>query len=202
MGGCAPLDAQEDLIDDLNDNDRFIPLLNGRFGAWRTAHDPTPGATMLPPPAGNFLPSDSGDRCRLLAVHVTGGPFALWGASVGFGLGAPYDAGAYRGIRFWVKADGTSSNLLRVGFPDRFSHPDGGICLPNATGGAGCYDHWGYRISLPTVWTQITVPFSSLRQDGWGLRAPFAPSHLFEVTFQIPANAQFGIWIDDLTFIR
>jgi hypothetical protein len=156
---------------------------------------------MFPLPS-SFVATDTGDRCRRFAAYVTGGRFAVWGASFGFGLGAPYDATQYTGIRFWAKADASSTRLLRVAFPNQFSDARGGICVPLATDGTGCYDHWGYRISLPPVWTQITVPFSSLRQDGWGLSAPFDPATLFEVTFQIPPNADFAIWIDDLAFVR
>jgi hypothetical protein len=38
-------------------------------------------------------------------------------------------------------------------------------------------------------------------QDGWGLQGKmFEPNSLYEVDFQIPVNATFGLWIDDVAF--
>lgn|GEM_PF-5701216 len=43
--------------------------------------------------------------------------------------------------------------------------------------------------------------FDQLSQDGRGLDATaFNPSTLYQVLFQIPVGANFGIWIDDIAF--
>jgi hypothetical protein len=40
-----------------------------------------------------------------------------------------------------------------------------------------------------------------ISQDGWGhARTAFDPASLYEVLFQIPVNATFSIWIDDIAF--
>jgi hypothetical protein len=199
---CAGLDPlHEELIDNMNDGDRFIPQVNGRAGAWKDSDDGTPGSTMFPDPAGLFTMTWTGDPCRQYAAYVYGGPFVDSGAAFGFGIGSPYNASAYTGISFWAKIDGGTSSGLRVAFPDKDTQPDGGLCQPNGGGPTQCWDHYGKRIALTTTWTKYTVPFSSLSQDGWGrLGTAFDPSTLYEVQFEIPVDGKFGIWIDDVAF--
>ncbi len=185
----------------MNDGDRFIPQVNGRAGAWTDSDDATPGSTMFPDPVGPFTMTDTGDACRKYAAYVHGGPFVVWGADFWFGLGSPYDASTYTGISFWAKIDNGSSSGLRVTFPDKDTQPDGGLCQTNVTGPTQCYDHYGKRITLTTTWTKYLVAFSSLSQDGWGRPgAGFDPTTIYQVLFQIPVDAKFGIWIDDVAF--
>ncbi len=200
---CLGLAPNEELIDDMNDGDRFIPQVNGRAGAWADSDDGTPGATMFPDPAGPFTMTDTGDACRKYAAYVHGGPFVDQGAYFRFGLGSPYNASAYTGISFWAKIDSGTSSGLRIAFPDKDTQPDGGLCQANVTSGpTQCYDHYGKRITnIATGWAKYFVDFSSLSQDGWGrLGAGFDPATLYEVQFQIPVDAKFGIWIDDVAF--
>jgi len=198
---CLGLAPNEELIDDMNDGDRFIPQVNGRAGAWKDSDDGTPGSTMFPNPAGPFTMTNTGDACRKYAVYTYGGPFVDTGATVGFGIGGPYDASKYDGISFWAKID-SGSYGLRVAFPDKDTQPDGGLC--QASGGANqCYDHYGYRITnLTTAWTKYVVYFNSLSQDGWGRSGGgFDRSTIFEVQFQIPKDGTFGVWIDDVALV-
>jgi hypothetical protein len=56
-------------------------------------------------------------------------------------------------------------------------------------------------VTLTTTWTKYTVSFSQLLQQGWGhAGTAFDPASIYEVQFQIPVNATFGIWIDDVAF--
>jgi hypothetical protein len=198
---CVGLASNEELIDDLNDGNRFIPSVNGRVGAWTDSDDGTPGGTMVPDPANAFTPTDTGDVCRKYAAYVKGTGFSTSGASFWFGLGSPYNASKYTGISFWAKVDSGSTAVIRVEFPDKDTFPDGGICSTSGTGSTSCWDHYGSRITLTNDWKKYTVPFSQLSQDGWGLLATqFDPASLYEVLFQIPVNATFGIWIDDVAF--
>ena len=190
------------MIDDMNDGDRFILLGRGRSGAWMTSGDATPGATMSPAPGGNFTMTDTGDPCRKRAVYVQGFGYALSGASFSVGLGSPYNASAYRNLTFWAKVDPWTTPRLRVSLPDKDTHPDGGICQFNGSGTNSCWDHYGLRVAFTTEWAQYTIPFSSLTQNGWGnLGTAFDPASVYQVDFEIPVNANFGIWIDDLAFL-
>jgi hypothetical protein len=200
---CQGLASNEELIDDLNDGDRFIPSLNGRVGAWSDSHDSSPNAKMYPDPNTGFAPTDTGDPCRKYAVYVAGGGYVLWGADFWFGLGSPYDASKYKGITFWAKIDSGASPSLRVAFPDKDTQPDGNMCETGISSGpTACYDHYGYRITLDSTWTKHTVLFSQLGQEGWGhAGTAFDPTSLYEVLFQISVGANFGFWIDDVAFI-
>ena len=206
IGGttCPGLAPNEELIDDMNDGDRFIPQVNGRAGAWKDEGDATSSSTMFPDPAGPFTMTNTGDACRKYAAYVYGGPFVDGNPLFYFGIGGPYDASKYDGISFWAKIDSGSSAGLRVAFPDKDTQPDGGLC--QASGGANqCYDHYGYRIPAPgltTQWAKYTVSFNSLTTDGWGRAgAGFDRSTIYEVQFQLPGNATFGVWVDDVALV-
>jgi len=198
---CPPPLPGVDTIDDMNDGDRFILPGRGRSGAWSTSGDATPGATMTPAPGGDFPMTETGDPCRKRAAYVQGSGFALGGASFSVGLGSPYNASAYRSLTFWAKVDPGTTPRLRVSLPDKDTHPDGGICQMTGPGPTLCWDHYGLRVAFTTDWAQYTVPFSSLTQNGWGhVGTAFDPASIYEVVFEIPVNANFGIWIDDLAF--
>ncbi|MGC9983890.1 MAG: hypothetical protein ABSF35_09680 [Polyangia bacterium] len=190
----------EDLIDDMDDGNAIIPFVHGRAGAWSDSHDATPGVSMFPDPNGVFTMTNTGDPCRKYAAYVYGGPFVYSGADFGFGLGAPYDASAYSGFSFWAKVDAGTSPYLNVAFPDKDTDPGAFICQTSGT--ELCWDHFSHGVTLSSDWTKYTIPFTSLTQAGWGhLAAAFDPSTLFGVTFEISANATFGIWVDDVAFV-
>lgn len=198
---CPVPAPNEEMIDDLNDGDRFIPGNSGRVGSWKDSHDGTPTGTMYPDPANPFTPTDTGDPCRKHAAYVKGAGFSDWGASLSVGLGGPYNASKYTGVSFWAKSDAGGSQVVNVTFPDKDTHPDGGLCKPNSVGAKQCYDHYGIRTTITPTWTKFTIPFKELSQEGWGMQgAEFDPATLFEVLFQIPESATFAIWIDDIAF--
>jgi hypothetical protein len=200
---CPGLAPNEEMIDDMNDGDRFIPQVNGRAGAWKDEGDATSSSTMFPDPAGLFTMTNTGDPCRKYAAYVYGGPFVDGNPVFYFGIGGPYDASKYDGISFWAKIDSGSSSGLRVAFPDKDTQPDGGLCQGSVPGNQ-CWDHYGYRIltGLTTQWTKYTVSFNSLTQNGWGRAgAGFDRSTIYEVQFQLPSNAKFGVWIDDVALV-
>jgi hypothetical protein len=193
--------ANEHLVDDMEDGDRFILRDGGRAGAWFDGNDGT-GAMMYPSPDAPFFMTKSTSVCFGNAVAVMGGPFTDWGANFGFGLGSPYDASRYAALSFWARVDPGTSATIRVGFPDRNSHPDGGLCVANASDANGCWDSHKARRQLTSNWAKYVISFSELRQDAWGYQGPFDPSTLFGVTFEIPANGVFSIWVDYVTLVR
>lgn len=200
---CPALGPNEELIDDLNDGDRFIPPLSGRSGAWTNGHDSSPNAKMFPDPATGFVPSATGDACRKYAAYVAGGGYVLTGAYFYFGLGSPYNASKYTGITFWGRIDAGTSPGIRVAFPDKDTEPFGNLCDTNPPPGStnGCWDHYGQYVTLTTTWTKYSVSFSSLEQGGWGRQGTaFDPTTLYRVEFDIDVNATFAIWIDDVAF--
>lgn len=197
-GGCPALAPNEDLIDDLNDGDRYILAGKGRFGEWKLYTDGTPGGVLTPNP---FTSTNTGDACRKYAAYIKGYGFTNTGVNLSFGLGSPYDASKYTGIGFWARIDNGTKDRIRVVFPDKDTHPDGGICS-GVSGTTGCYNHFGFYATFTTEWTRYYISFSQLTQEpGWGLQAKaFDPATIYEVIFAIPQNAVFGLWIDDVTF--
>jgi hypothetical protein len=197
---CPALASNEELIDDLNDGDRFVPRVNGRVGSWADSHDGSPGSMYPDPAAGLFTPSDTGDSCRKYAAFVKGTGFSDWGAAFWFGLGSPYDASKYNGVSFWAKTDNPAQRL-QVAFPDKDTATEGGICKPNSVGATACLDHFASYVQLTPNWKRYTITFKELSQSGWGMKATaFDPSSLYEILFQIPVNATFAIWVDDVAF--
>jgi hypothetical protein len=202
-GTCTGLAPNEELIDDLNDGDRFIPAVNGRSGAWFDSHDSSPNGKMSPDPRTGFAPTNTGDGCRKYASYVSGSGYVLDGAAFWFGLGSPYNASKYTGISFWGKIDPGTTSTIRVAFPDKDTFPDGNLCSTASNAGSnGCYNDYIYRVTLTDTWTKYTINFSQLAQDpGWGrLGNGFDPASLYQVVFRISANATFGFWIDDVAF--
>lgn len=196
---CPPLGSNEELIDDLNDGDRYLPTLSGRSGAWKVAHDGSPNGKMFP--AGDFVPSQTGDSCRKYAAYAYGAGYVDWGVNISFGLGAPYDASAYAGLSFWAKVDPGTSSVVRVALPDKDTAPDGNLCTE--TGPNACYDHYGGRVTLTTSWTRYEVRFSQFTHGSWGRGGTgFDPSTVYEVLFQMQEGATFGYWIDDVAFVK
>jgi hypothetical protein len=201
MGGssCLGLAYNDELVDDMDDGSPSIPSVAGRSGLWSDSDDGAPGGIMFPDPAGPFTMTDTGDVCRKLAVYVHGSGFSLWGANVGVGLGNPYDASKYIGIAFWAKADAGTSAEVRVAFPDNDTSLAGGLCTSNPTGPTACGDHFGVRVTLYPHWSKYAVSFAEIRQDGWGRQTEkFDPATLYGILFQIPVDATFGLWIDDI----
>jgi hypothetical protein len=104
----------------------------------------------------------------------------------------PYNVGGYGGVSFW--AQGNTS--IRVMLPTTQITPaaEGGSCATN------CSDAHGKVLALTGTWTQYTIPFAQLAQEGWGAMAAFDTSSVLSIQFQVTANAVFDYWIDDIAF--
>ena len=103
---------------------------------------------------------------------------------------------------FWAKIGSGVTPNVQVSFPDKDTDPTGGLCDPSSTGATGCYDHYNERLFFSTTWTQETIYFTKLVQDGWGNLAPaFDPTTLYSIQFNVAAGSTFDISIDDLAFI-
>jgi len=202
-GGFCPnaVFPPDDLIDDLNDGDAFVPPMNGRSGAWRTSHDDSPTASMFPQPSAPFTATKTGDNCHIAALYLKGSGAVLWGSNAVCGIGSPYDASRFMGISFWAKSD-LGDQVVRVSIATKDTIPDGGLCLPSvSTGEMACYDHFGARVTITPGWKWYTLHFDSMLQDGWGPKDVFDTRAIYQVLFQIPAAANYAFWIDDLAFL-
>ena len=188
----------ENMIDDFEDGEvSALPIFGGRNGAWIT----TP---QLPPP-GQMVDAVTSTRCVASgthSAHLTSLGVPPYGASwtatmlAPFGSATPYNASAYSGISFWI-ARGENAmppfeTPIGVNTTDTAMN---GECMP-------CGDYYAIakRIPLTRTWTRWVVPFTELRQYGFGNPlVPLAKEKLVSLIIW-PQPQQVDIWIDDIRF--
>lgn len=202
---CSPITAHSGfpLIDDFEDGNGQIAGVDSRIGFWFVYNDGTTGGTQTPP-LNNVLPSMPGANGSRYAMRTTGTGFTNWGA----GLGAELDASgnrtctlnlaAYHGVQFWTKGTPataqirfqlTQSNLQQIQF--------GGTCNPATL---TCSDFYDVSFNPTPDWSQHTVLFSDMKQEGWGSKAPFDVTQIQGIRFQITAPS-FEFWVDDISLV-
>jgi hypothetical protein len=73
----------------------------------------------------------------------------------------------------------------------------GGSCTTQCE----CGDSFGQTDNLNTTWTQHTVYFGTLEQEGWGrVFADADLAHLMTIELQVNGEAQFDYIVDDFVF--
>jgi hypothetical protein len=200
-GGVASPSAGSGLIDDFETEDDVIAEEDGRKGAWYVTND---GRGMQTPRAGTMLLPVATEPAREgsgHAVRTSGGPFYGWGALIGATLASGgYDLSRYQGIRLWVRSAAAApmgppgalaATKVRLSFPTLATNVGGGCTV--------CNDHFGADVPLSAEWTQVDVPFSSLKQSGFG--RPQIALDLTKTTdlqLSFPASVTFDLWLDDV----
>ncbi|HXS17418.1 MAG TPA: hypothetical protein VN764_09520, partial [Polyangiaceae bacterium] len=180
-----PKSMSRELIDDME----------ALSGGWFASND---GMTQQSPEGlatrdgGGF--AAPGANGTAYALHTTANVPANteWGATVNLDLPATATPSKWIGVRFWAKGSGSPRlNLVTKGTlpPDA-----GGTCSGT------CYDSHGLKIGLGADWTQIKVPFSGLRQEGFGTAIDFNPGDLMAIALQIKNPGSYDIWLDELEF--
>jgi hypothetical protein len=203
VGGTGGTGGNISLIDDMEDGVGDILSVDGRQGVWYTYNDQTAGSWQNPVYGGLMLrQTPITDRPGSnYAAYTTGGGFGDWGAGMGFDLasGSFYDASRYIGVTFWAKVDPGVANVVRFSIADRYSVPEGGYCSANG----GCYDHFGLRLLLSTSWQRFSFAWSQLTQRGFGAQRPaIDTTSLRSMQFDALEGANFGIYVDDIAFLR
>lgn len=183
------------LIDDLEDGDSQLPTQDGRRGWWYTQDDGTSEDQI---PMNPWGPTDADAFEGEFSARIAGSGFRGWGSTLGMTLNAecPYDASAFSGIEFWARGIGTT----RVRFTTVATVPtdvDPGTCLEQ------CWDDFGTYIDLTDAWTQYTITWDQISQEGWGEPAEFDSGTLLAIVWQGGgALREFDIWLDDIQFTR
>ena len=219
MGGMpltcpgAVANRNEPLIDGFVDGDPGLPMppLGGRVGGWFVVNDGTAGATQVPPndPARPPKPVAPGFDGKDYALATNGKGFLDWGAGLGmtFSNGpnmkpCAYDASIHAGIRFQVVGSiaGPDPYLhVHVVTTDVADREHSGMCDALQE---KCYDNFNYDVTLTGTgkWQVVTVPFSELKQAGWGTPKKFYPNHLLNLEFVAGVGASFDFAIDQVEF--
>jgi len=192
----------------MEDEDSQIIVSNGRNGDWFTFNDGSEGF-INPSPQNDFYMSDVGAprAGSTKAVYVQGGNFTGWGAGVAFNFaldgGAPvaYDVSTAGGAQFWAKAD--NPLVVTIALPNVDTDAQGGRCEASGQGDNACYSHFSKQLSLTAQWTEHTVRWSELEQPDFGRRVPtFEATQVYSMNFSIAIDQPFGVWIDDVAFVR
>ena len=196
--GGAPGVTESPMIDDFEDGDGLILAVSGRSGAWYASNDGTD--TQTPKPGQSLVPStlNPARGASTRGARTSGGSFNIWGALIGTPLkndSSPYDISGYQGVRFWVKS---VSNAWNAAKKMRVALPMTGTV--NGSGCTVCNDHFAAEFNLSSTWTQVSVPFSALKQAGTGKPLLGAPDlkHVISLEFGIAAHAVFDVYLDDV----
>jgi hypothetical protein len=213
---CQKLAEQRDQMDapDAGAGDAGLDgeyaKLETRLAACREACDASQSPHIFDKPLPATRIPDEGRCGSQYALHLTTAKLIDWGANIGNNLAPPFDGTEWEGISFWARRAPESRGTVRVELADK--HTDGNYidekgsppCLLEFERDdlkLGCDRFGGYALVGPD-WEFFKLPFSELRQAGWGVKAPeFDTAGLRTVTFLFPAGS-WDIWIDDVTFYR
>ncbi len=190
--------GHETLVDDMEDGDGKICELQGRAGQWEAYSD---GTGKQSPSSGAIRSMQDLPECRGFssrALRVQGVGFTSWGMGVDLNLAnhAPFDYKKLIGLRFWAKSNTDTLTHVRVevATPETLDASFGGACVP---GSKACNDHYGVNMVVSGSWVLYDVTFDSLKQEGWGIAAPWSPGKAIQIHW-VFKDPDFDVWIDDV----
>jgi len=188
------------------------------------AIQPSPPYSADPMPA-TLIPG--GGRCgSLYGLQVEGGPFINWGGSVGRRLIAPcpdgggdehicgFDASSYDGIAIWMRSAPTYANTPRITVTDKYTDSSYNTMLlsqgiepycnpyaPAENPATGC-DKFGTYEDLTQNWQLFIMPFSEMREAGWGRQEPqLDTSGIMSIEIDF-AQGSWDFWLSNVAFYR
>jgi hypothetical protein len=202
------------LVDDMEAPDFLIPVRAGRNGGgwWAGGDAESVGADIKPngEAAAEAIP---GGRCgSMYAMRVTGHGYTSWAVlSVSMSYGSvdggaadllPFDATGRHGITFWARIGDTSTDKVRIAFSDKYTRPQGGICVEGGSIDDACYDLFTVDLTqLSTTWKPYRIPFNGLAQRNFGLKRPALDvSSIYTIEFAPAPSTTFDFWVDDINF--
>jgi hypothetical protein len=200
----------------------IVPVIDPEVCAQRCELSQDPPHFAKPIPAAEI---QNGGRCgsrysMRVRGPLTNGPFTDWGLQFKRDMtGSPFDASSYDGVAFWARIGPGSRGILRFSAADRFTWEkyvdpvtQTSVCLGQGRptidqyvdGGStdGC-DETGTYFNVSGDWRFYTLPFSEMRQAGWGKKEPYFDIwNLLGMGFLTNAGAWWDIWIDDIAWYR
>lgn len=118
----------------------------------------------------------------------------------------PFDISRFSAVTF--SAMSSLKNSVKVMISNRDTDPVGAQCDVDSTGQDQCWDSFSWYLELTDTWQKFTVPFDTLKQEGWGHQAPsgaFDPTTAYMLIFQVNGPSSTGqqamsvdFWIDDI----
>jgi hypothetical protein len=180
MPGASAADA---FIDDLEDGDETIAALAGRSGAWFLFNDGSANQTFAIEACDR--PSGASACAHSNVSNVP--EYAGFGFSL-LANEAPYDASAYRGVRFAAK--NTMAGAVTVSI------------VTGASAAADGVPGFEAQAQIGPNWRDFEVTFAELELASWytGPRVAFDAAELVKVQFMTGAGTSHDIFVDDLEF--
>lgn len=225
-------DACSPLPDDCTANsaDGSLPFasFDTETGFWLFANEEDAMGMTEPMPGANVVPEEilcpTSGLCGgtvTYAMHVSGGGYTTYGPSLskdnvfpstampGTFDGMPMDVSTYTGIQFWSRKGNAGSNAqIGITLNDDTSAPAAGLCDEAAIAGTpmskACFDGFYAKVSATSSWKLHRIPFSMLKQQGFGnvsADAMFHPDKLYGVSFNLPMST-FDLWIGNVAFYK
>lgn len=217
-GGCAPPDSFDAPIEDVGDNPfdcsaddslHLEPIEDFESGiapGFYTNNDRSEGSVAVPPPSSSPL-SDTivGGRCGTSqqALHLTGSGFSDWGMVWGRNFDdGPVDHSDWDGISFWARRGAVSGASLFFSVTDINTDPVGGVCQGEPEMLRDKCDAYGVGVGLEEKWRFFQIPFSSLRQRGFGVTTErFADESIVGIGWAA-GPGEWDVWVDDVSLYR
>ena len=130
------------------------------------------------------------------AGHLAAAGLSSFGGGIGFQT-LCWDTSVFDGIAFWAKGMAGSDNRFQfqVAIPATHSVANGGDCVSN------CFDHPSKQLVFTTNWVQYVVPFSDLKQAGWGAPASYAGIIMALNWVSVDASTV-DFWVDEVALYK
>ena len=179
------------LIDDFEDGDKKAAYPGA---TWYQYNDSSNGGksvlTFTGAAAGGIAMNGPGyrsSRSMEISYAFDQGTY-LYKPYLGFGVWfadstAPMDISAYVGIAYTYRG---GAHRARI---ETFEVTD--------------YDYLGMDLPASTDWKTVIIPFTQIRQEGFGKKVTFNPKNLGNVSFQVrgATGTQDNLWMDNLMFL-
>jgi hypothetical protein len=216
VGAAGPCDGGQiqckssDVITDFESNDgRLCVQSSGTVIAYGD------GTGTQFPEVGDVRAYDASDDCdrgSVYALHALGAGAQDYGFGVAFRFPQNVNAveAGYKGIKFKAKVPGDKGSKIsiKVALPTTLDASFGGSCEPTVSPKKDCNDHPAAAVVIATGgWLEYQVPFTSLKQEGWGVYAPLNYEAIAQIHVVFPGpisggSANFDVWLDDLEFYK
>jgi len=170
-----------------------------------TNDDRTEGASVSPP-AGSSSPSTEaieGGRCGVseMAFHMTGSNLSDWGMVFGTNFAdGPLDRSEWDGISFWARRGSESGTSLFFSVTDTKTDPIDGYCDAEPEFPEEKCDAYGAGIGLAEEWRFFAIPFSDLRQRGFGVITEELLLGDVVGLGWAAEGSDWDVWVDDVAF--
>jgi len=173
-----------------------------------------PKGSMIDPDSSHTdpYPSAIDVRCGVShsALHVKASKLTDWGANIELDFKDTtdgFDATGYDGFSFWVRrGEGSSGRSMLALLLDPFTAaPFDTSMMPFCGDGMGeqnkC-DPFGHAVGFDQAWSFFAVPFSAMRQKGYGKASPgLDKKQLLGFKFSLGVG-DWDLWLDDVAFYK